>query len=460
MSAAPRPPWDRASDAPAPTADARRLAARVLDRVDRSRAPADRFLATAAATLAPRDAALLHELVLGTLRWRARLDHVLRLAAERELAAIDPALLNPLRLALFQLLALDRVPAHAAVSEAVEEVRRRGRGRAAGFANAVLRRVSRQARWEAWPVHETDAARRLAIEQSHPEWLVRRWLRRFGVERTERLLAANNRPRKPGLLTFRDRGGRLEVARRLTAQGVATRPSELSPLGLQVEDGDPLRSDEFARGTIYIQDAASQAAAWVPPPKAGERILDVAAAPGGKTFALLAWEPEVDVVACDLSLARLSTMRRNARRLSREVPLIAADGTRPPLGARFDRVVLDLPCSGTGTLRKHPELKWRLQPAELERLADSGLRLARAAAAAVRPGGRLCLIACSIEPEENEGVVERLLAADPTLRPAPPGDDLPSSLTGAVQGDCGWRVLPDADLDGFTVHVLARSSPM
>ncbi|MGH9379330.1 MAG: RsmB/NOP family class I SAM-dependent RNA methyltransferase [Thermoanaerobaculia bacterium] len=457
MSADGRRRRDREAGDDPPAGGVRAIAARILDRVRDTRAPADRFLAAARPSLSARDAALLHELVLGTLRWQARLDHVLEQAAGRRLDEIDPVLHNPLRLALLQLLSLDRVPAHAAVSEAVEEVRRRGAGRASGFANAVLRRVSRQPRWDAWPVRAADPVQRLAVEQSHPEWLVRRWLDRFGADQTGRLLAANNRPRRPGLLTFRDHGDRALVARRLVEEGVITRPSELSPLGLLVEEGDPVATEPFVGGTIYIQDAASQAAAWIPPPAAGERILDLAAAPGGKSFALLAWEPALDIVACDVSPGRLLTMRRNAARLARRIPLVAADATRPSLRGGFDRVVLDLPCAGTGTLRKHPELKWRLQPSEIGRLADQGLHLARAAAALLRPGGRLCLITCSIEPEENEDVVELLRSHDARLEPEPLADLLPSELAVHVHGAGGWRVLPATDHDGFTVRVLRRS---
>ena len=436
----------------------RALAASLLDQTLAGRLPLDPLLRSATAPLAARDGALLRSLVLGSTRWLRRIDAVLATASSRPLARIDPPLLAPLRLAVYQLLFLDRVPAHAAVDEAVAEARRRSHRGGAGFANAVLRRVAGAPTLAQWPVEETDPLRRLAIETSHPDLLVERWLQRFGETATRELLAANNRAKPLQLLAFRDRGGREQLAAALAGEGVETEPSELSPLGLTVRAGDPLATEAFRRGDLYLQDDASQASALVPPPVAGESVLDVAAAPGGKSFATIAWEPAARPLLADAAAERLPALRANLGRLGRRLPLVLADGRRPPLTARFDRVMVDLPCSGSGTLRRHPELKWRIGRREIDRLAGQGLEILAGAAAAVRPGGLLVAITCSLEAEENELMVERFLARRAEFAPTPLTGRLPRSLAPGG-GERGlWRVLTGGDHDGFTVQVLRRGA--
>lgn len=437
----------------------RTTAAWTLERILETRAPAEGFLDAALPRLDPRDRPLLRELVLGTLRWLRRIDHVLVTAAGRPLDKIEPALRAPLRLAVYQLLFLDRVPPHAAVHEAVEEARRRTHRGGAGFANAVLRRVARSPRLADWPVGEADPVRRLAIETSHPDFLVARWLDRFGRDATLDLLAADNRPRPLALLAFRDRGGREAAAEELIDAGVEVEPSRLAPQGLVVRSGDPFATESFRRGDLYVQDEASQASALLPRPEPRERILDVAAAPGGKSFALVSCEPGVELVAADLSFGRLAVLRENLERLGRSLPLVVSDAARPGLAGRFDRVVVDLPCSGTGTLRKHPELKWRLSPEEVGRLADQGLALLAGAAPRVAPGGLLVAITCSLEAEENEAVVERFLETPEGrdgFSPLPLADRLPPLLAASVVGEGFWRTMSGGDHDGFTVSVLTR----
>jgi 16S rRNA (cytosine967-C5)-methyltransferase len=428
----------------------------VVERTLRSRSPADSFLEGALSRFDERDQALLRELVLGTLRWLRRLDHVVALAADRDFAAIEPALHAPLRIAAYQLLFLDRVPAHAAVNEAVEQAHQATHRGGASFVNGVLRRIARSPHLSDWPVRERDPVKRLAIEQSHPDFLVARWLARFGRARTEDLLAADNRPKPFQLLAFRDRGGRELLAEGLIDEGLEVEPSALAPLGLTVRRGNPLATAAFRRGDLYLQDEASQAAAVVPPPAAGESVLDAAAAPGGKSFALLACEPRLDLVAADVSLARAAVLSANLARLGRRLPLVVADAALPAVARRFDRVVLDLPCTGTGTLRRHPEIKWRLSPEEIGRLSGQALRLLEGAAPAVRPGGLLVAITCSLEEEENEGVVASFLAGHPAFAPFDLAAALPAPLAAGVSGPGLWRVLTAGDHDGFSVNVLQR----
>jgi 16S rRNA (cytosine967-C5)-methyltransferase len=436
----------------------RAVAAWTLERVLASQAPADGFLAAAAAQFDERDRALLHELVLGSLRWLRRLDHVITAASHRAFGAIEPELRSPLRVAAYQLLFLDRVPAHAVVDEAVEralQVTHRG---GASFVNAVLRRIARSPRLADWPVDEPDAARRLAIESSHPDFLVERWLERFGRLQTLALLRANNQPKPLHLLAFRDRGGRELLAEALIDEGLEVEPSALSPLGLVVRAGNPLSTDAFRRGDFYVADEGGQATVLLPPPRPEERVLDVAAAPGGKAFALLASQPDLRLTLADRSLARLGRLRDNAIRLRRRLPLAVADAACSAFAGGFDRVVVDLPCSGTGTLRKHPELKWRISEEEIGRLAEQALQMLAGAATQVRARGLLVAITCSLEREENEAVTERLRGLRPEFVPLPLGGRLPAALEPWIAGDGCWRLPTGGDHDGFTVQVLTRGA--
>ena len=434
----------------------RSCAAWAIDRTLDSRASVDRYLHEVAGAFDLVDRRLLYQLVLGTIRWLRRLDHVISKASSRSISHIDSSLRTPLRLATYEMLFLDRVPNYASVNEAVEEATRRRQRRGGAFVNAVLRKISRRPHLNRWPVTERDVVRRLGIETSHSDFLVGRWVRQFGEEETRRLLEINNRPKPLHLLTFEDRGNGPLAARDLLASKVATRSSRLSKLGLVVEDGDPFLAPIFQRGDLYVQDEVSQAAALIPPPHAGEQVLDLAAAPGGKTFSLMASEPSVVPVASDLQISRVLILKDNASRLGRRIPAVVADGARPPYRGEFDRVVVDLPCSGTGTLRKHPELKWRIDDPELCRLSAQGLRIVKGAAQLPRSGGLLVIITCSLEEEESVGVVASLLEMDRGLEPV----DLQHACLGAssefIVGHGFWRVLPAEDHDGATVHVLRR----
>lgn len=447
----------RSSPRRTPQDNVRVAAAWVLDRTLRSLAPAESYLESAMASFDERDQGLLHELVMGTLRWLRRLDHVIAAASSRRFEQIEEALRSPLRIATYQLLFLDRVPAHAAVHEAVEQAHQLTHRGGASFVNGVLRHIARAPNLANWPVSEADPVRRLAIEMSHPDFLVRRWLDRFGRQRTLDLLAANNRPKPLQLLAFRDRGGRELLAESLIDEGLDVEPASLSALGLTVRRGNPLTTAAFARGDFYIQDEASQASALIPPPRPGETILDAAAAPGGKTFSLLAYEPAVRPAMADLSLSRAALLRANLRRLRRSLPVAVSDAGQPPWRGSFDRVVLDLPCTGTGTLRRHPELKWRISEAEVGRLSQQGVRLLSGMAPRVAPGGHLVAITCSLEREENEDVVSRFLATQPDLRPLPLEGALETPLDSGISGPGAWRILTGGDHDGFSVSVLAKA---
>jgi 16S rRNA (cytosine967-C5)-methyltransferase len=440
-----------------PQDNVRAAAAWVLERTLQSLAPADSFLDSALPRFDDRDQGLLRELVMGSLRWLRRLDHIITVASNRSFSQIEEPLRAPLRVAVYQLLFLDRVPAHAAVHEAVEQAHQATHRGGASFVNGVLRRIARAPRLEDWPVEEPDLVRRLAIEKSHPDFLVARWLERFGSARTLDLLDANNRAKPMQVLAFRDRGGRELLAEALIDEGMEVEPATLSPLGLIVRRGNPLAAAAFQRGELYVQDEASQAAALIPPPRPGEAIFDAAAAPGGKSFSLLAAEPLVKLTLADVSLGRAQVLRANLRRLRRALPLAMADAGAPPFTRPFDRVILDLPCTGTGTLRRHPEIKWRISEGEIGRLSRLALRLLEGAAPLVAPGGLLVAITCSLEHEENEDVMARFLATHPEFAPLPLDGLLEKPVAAAVTGPGAWRILTGADHDGFSVQVLAKA---
>ena len=440
-----------------PQDNVRGAAAWVLERTLQSLAPSDSFLESALPRFDERDQGLLRELVMGSLRWLRRIDHVIAAASSRSFRDIEAPLHAPLRIATYQLLFLDRVPAHAAVHEAVEQAHQVTHRGGASFVNGVLRSIARAPHLSDWPVKEADPVRRLGIQKSHPDFLVSRWLERFGRERTLALLDANNRARPMHLLAFRDHGGRELLAETLIDEGLEVEPATLSPLGLIVRRGNPLASPAFARGDFYVQDEASQAAALIPPPRPGETVLDAAAAPGGKSFSLLAWEPGVHITLSDVALSRTALLRSNLRRLRRPLPLAVADAGAPPFKGPFDRVVLDLPCTGTGTLRRHPEIKWRISESEIGRLSSQALRLLEGAAPLVAPGGHLVAITCSLEREENEDVVARFLATRGDFAPLPLEGVLENPVAAGITGPGAWRILTGGDHDGFTVQVLVKA---
>lgn len=405
--------------------------------------------------LGPRDLRLFRELVSGTIRWLKFVDLVIERAADRPLENIDPTLRDHLRLGVYQILFLDRVPARAAVHEAVELAKaaagtsgsRIGAGR---FVNAVLRLVARTPQRADWTVHGDDPIADLAANHSHPLALVRGWVERFGVEETRTLLEINNRP-KSGLGVMA--ADRRAVAGRLRAGGAVVEESMLSPLGLVVRGLDP---QEVVDAGGYVQDEASQAAALVPAPDMGEWVFDAAASPGGKSLALAAAASEIRIFAGDLRVDRLPRLAANVRSLGGgRIHVLAADALAPTLVPEtFDRVLFDAPCSGTGTLRKHPELKWRVNPDEIRRLADLQLAGLRSLAPLVAATGRLCYLTCSIEVEENEDVVDAFLTLNSDWYLEELGSQPELAEFATASG--GWQVLPAGEHDGATAHVLRR----
>jgi 16S rRNA (cytosine967-C5)-methyltransferase len=412
---------------------ARTLAARVLERVRRGkRFSADELeRALAGGALGREDRALATTLVYGTLRHQGTIDWVLGRAADVRPERVHPVSLDHLRVAGYQLLYLARVPAFAAVDEAVDLVRRAGGRRAAGFANAVLRAVGRALVPGVPPTGSprrdlprgdgtcavfaddflpdpTDAAEHLAVTLSHPRWLVLRWLERLGRERTEAICRAGLAP--PPLIL---RANRLRTTRDdLLARLPGAKPGE-DPWAIRLEAaGSVAELPGYDDGQFMVQDEASMRAAPLLAPRPEGAYVDLCAAPGGKATQLAELMADRGrIVAVDPHRARLAKLARSCLRLRLgSLRWACADGRRPPLRAQvWDGVLVDAPCSNTGVLARRVEARWRLRPTELAALAPVQLGLLVSAATLVRPGGRLVYSTCSIEREENEERVAAFL---------------------------------------------------
>ena len=360
-----------------------------------------------------RDRALLLELVTGTLRMRAALDYQIAQRSSRTIEKLDAAVLRVLRLSAFQLLYLSKLPASAVINDAVELTRRGGKSSAAGMVNAVLRKLSRERDQLQWPDD-------LAVVHSHPRWLVDRWLARHGGDNTAKWLQFNNQAPSLCLAVNRTLTTREQLARELADAGVTTEPTARATHGLRVIEGHPLNLDAFKEGRFIVQDEASQLIAELVGVTENASVLDLCASPGGKTVALSAAAGSSgSVVACDVRPHRVRLLSRTVARCrlaNTRVVQVAADGTLPFRAASFDAILIDAPCSGLGTVRRDPDIKWRRVPADLERFAAAQRALLERAGALVKPGGTIVYSTCSSEPEENAQVVESFLHSGAPFR--------------------------------------------
>ena len=356
------------------------------------------------------DRALTHELVLGVLRWQLLLDKIVEHYSKRRIESLDPAVRIALRLGLYQLRYLTRIPASAAVNESVSLVRLARLSSATGFVNAVLRRTIREPNYD--PSSE-DPLERISIQTSHPRWLIERWTKSFGVEEAEAFARANNAMPPTAFRVVKVRANEPEVLSKLNAAGATIEKSQVTQGAWRVSGATSLVRELSAAGEIYLQDEASQLVPEMLDVKHGERALDVCAAPGGKTT-LIANRAGL-VIAADRSAARMATVvaTTSLHGLKSIKPVLLDAGQTLPFESNsFDKVLLDAPCSGTGTLRRNPEIRWRLAESNISVFAENQKRFLANAAEVVKPGGRLVYSTCSVEREENEEVVEEFLARD------------------------------------------------
>ena len=413
-----------------------------------------------------REAALATELAMGTLRWQRALDFLIERYTKRGAGKLDAEVRIALRMGIYQLRHLQRIPARAAVNESVELTRRARKSSAATLVNAALRRASAEKDEPLGSFLSADLApaERLGIEHSHPTWMVERWLRKFGHEKTVQLMEWNNGAAAQVILILNPLR-QAEIVDSLEDAGFQIGPGHLLINALLIRRGNVASAEAFRNGEIAIQDEASQIVPLLLGVDAGHSVLDLCAAPGGKTIALarLAGAGAL-VAACDIHESRLRAMRERFESTGvTNVHLVALDGTRAlPFTRKFDRILVDAPCSGTGTLARNPEIRWRLRAEDLAAFHSRQVALLTSALATLDEGGRLIYSTCSLESEENEMVIEEAFAANNEFHTEPvhiPYEKLAEGVQarGIVDENGAFRTFPPAHhTDGFFATAIRR----
>jgi 16S rRNA (cytosine967-C5)-methyltransferase len=448
-------------------APARRAAYLALRAVTTGRADLPDALARARGRLADsRDQTLAANVAAGTLRWMGALDAVIEAFADRPVPRLDPEVLDVLRLGAFQLLHLDRVPPRAVVDDSVELVREQRKGSAAGLVNALLRRIDRERDRLPLPGRPDAgsgpaALDYLSVTLSHPRWLADRRLRAIGFDAAVRWELFDNAPAPVTLRVNTLKTTAAALVDALTEHGVLVEPARFAPDAMVVVSGQAIATPLFEQGMFFVQDEASQLVALAAGARPGERVLDACASPGGKTVAMAAaMDDRGLLVAGDLRGRRVDLLGETvARSGARSIRLLRLDAAAQPFDAAFDLVLLDAPCTGLGTIRRDPEVRWRRTESDLASLAATQLALLRASAGAVRPGGRLVYATCSSEPEENENVVAAFLERrfDFAVEPIAFAHRGGSDAAPLVAPDGYLRTRPDLHrLEGFFAARLRR----
>jgi len=444
-----------------PTSPARAAAFKILLAVDRGSAHADDLLRDPQVdSLSQPDRNLTTTLVLGVLRWQLNLDAAFRPFLARPNAKLDPEILIALRMGAFQLLYLDRIPAHAAIGESVELARQAGHRFASRMVNAVLRKLS------VAPINHNAAQ---DAEQAHPAWLVERWKKNYGYETAQAICLHNQQP-PPSALRLNE----ISIERELIEAGIGIGPGRLLTNARSLISGDITTTDAFLRGRLRIQDEGSQLIAEVAACASSvqkiQTILDACAAPGGKTIILADRNPLAGIVACESSPQRMAAMKNRLAAFGNRIEFRLADAASLNEPPSFDLALVDAPCSGTGTLGRNPEIRHRLHPDGLARHAERQQAILRAATRAIRPAGRIVYSTCSLEPEENEQVVQATLNQFPDLRQIPLAQPIEALLKSEIVTADGAQNLqqcltPDGALrlipgslgtDGFYVALIEK----
>ncbi len=434
---------------------ARQAAFAVLLRVERELAYADELLHSSLLDgLTPVDRNLTTEIVMGVLRWRSLLDRTIATLSFTPFRKLDLEVLTALRMGAYQKQFLSKIPSHAAVNETVELVKQSKKTSAAGLVNAVMRKIKRGG-GSSPSAGEQDGSN-VASALAHPKWLVERWTENFGAEKA-RLICEYDQRVPPAVLRLSAQ----EDEAQLNAAGISLHPGALLRVARVVTGGDITANDLFRSGRVAIQDEGSQLVAALV--GEGRRILDCCAAPGGKTAALANRLPQAEIFAAELHPHRARLLRRLAPQ--ENVHVVTADTLALPFTeANFDRVLADVPCSGTGTLARNPEIKWRLKPEDLPDLRSRQTAILRAAMRHVAPGGRLVYSTCSLEPEENEHVVAACLEDSSKFRVVPIKEELErlqrsgdlAEIENLVSGDF-LRTIPGVHpCDGFFAAILQK----
>jgi 16S rRNA (cytosine967-C5)-methyltransferase len=438
-----------------PVSPVRAAAFKILLRVEREQSFAVELLHSKLLDeLTPADRNLTTEIVMGVLRWRSSLDQAIARFSFTPFRKLDLEVLTALRMGAYQILFLSRIPSHAAVNETVELVKQGRKASAAGLANAVMRKMLAQQK----SGKRISSQGTLAEVFAHPEWLVQRWGEQFGYEVAQKICEYDQQV--PATVLRVSSASDEDALRR---EGIELEPGALMNNARRMLRGDVTSTESFRHGKVAIQDEGSQLVAALV--GEGKKILDCCAAPGGKTGAMATRLPEAEIFAAELHPHRARLLRQMAPQTN--VRVITADALRLPFAAEFDRVLADVPCSGTGTLARNPEIKWRLKPDDLGDLQQRQVAILSAAMRHVAPGGRLVYSTCSLEPEENEQVVEQALAKGSEFGVVPVREEL-SRLQ--ASGELVWnnvdqlvsgnflRTIPGVQpCDGFFAAVLEKT---
>lgn len=388
------------------------------------------------------DRALATEIVLGTLRWQSGLDARIAVASGRPASKLDPEVRVALRIAAYQILHLERIPTHAAVNDSVELVKLARKRSAAPFVNAVLRRLAGASKQIETDSGEQRDAASLATRYAHPQWLVERWIRNYRFEKAERICQFDQQQPVTAIRILD-----AAIHERLREEKIGLEPGAIVASAKRVLSGDITQTTVWREHKIFIQDEASQLVALLL--GSGHRILDCCAAPGGKASAVAARNANVLIVASELHAHRARKMRELVT--DRKIHIVAADAQQLPFSVRFDRILADLPCSGTGTLARNPEIKWKLRPEDISDLQARQMKILEGALQNIEAGGRLLYSTCSLEPEEGEEVVEAALREHPNLRILPIREEL---IRLKEAGEVIWP-----DLDSLVTGNYLRTIP-
>jgi 16S rRNA (cytosine967-C5)-methyltransferase len=449
-------------------APARNAAFKALLAIEQGHAHSDDLLRAAAIdALSALDRNLATALVLGTIRWQIRLDHQLQRLLDRPNGKLDAEVRIALRLGAFQILHMDRIPARAVIDDSVELAKQAGHRFASGMVNAVLRKLEKTPQDR----YQEEGAAALALTQAHPAWMVERWVDFYGLDAARGLcLHGQMQPAHAVCLA------NAAIESELNEAGIVLAPGELLSAARVVSSGDVTRTAAFREGRVRAQDEGSQLIAEIVAASVNRlgarepRILDACAAPGGKTLIIAERNPQARILACECSAQRFEQLRQRLAQHIDHIECRLADVTTLNEDASFDLVIADVPCSGTGTLGRNPEIRHRLHPEDLPRQSERQRAILAAALRAVRPGGRVVYSTCSMEPEENEHVVAAILATTPGVRPVSLLDSIQdlldeskitrgaaARLQASVSPQGALRLLPgEFHTDGFFVAIIER----
>lgn len=434
----------------------RMQAAKILDRVLFEQAYSHLALheALREQPLEEVDARFVTEVVYGTIKRLNTIDDVLGRVMKQPLRKTDRRVKTILRMSVYQLLFMDRVPERAAIHEGVELAKAWGRGGLKGFVNGVLRNVARQG----LPDYLTlsDPVKRIALSTSHPEWLVRKWIHAYGEAETRAMCEANLDRAYTTLRVNRLQTDRAALQADLEADGIKTTAGNVAADSLIVTEGQALHSDLFEKGAFSIQDESSMLVIDALDPKPGMDVLDVCAAPGGKTTHIAErMQDDGDVLANDIHAHKEALITEQADRLGlKSITTQTGDATELIAKKAFDRVLIDAPCSGLGVLRAKPDIKWHTDPEAIEKLPELQLNILEAAAHALKPGGMLVYSTCTVMPAENEDVIAAFLKNNPSFEL----DDTLDARLGLETETPGQRLIfpQQYDSDGFFIAAMKK----